>query len=79
MLSEILFYLFALSILTAGIYAIEAITSFVVRLFKKKNDKTLNRYSEDEIRIAQYLEQKEELDKRYYIFRQMMHDVARKK
>ena len=79
MLSDILFYLFALSILTAGIYAIEAITSFVVRLFKNKNDKTLNWYSEDEIRIAQYLEQKEELDKRYYIFRQMMHDVTRKK
>ncbi|EOH93695.1 hypothetical protein [Enterococcus pallens] len=57
---------------------------FKYRVLKKKETKTQNiqrrqpQYTDDEIRTAQYLEQKAELDKRYYVFRQLMHHHATK-
>lgn len=46
---------------------------------KHKDSKPIeSQYTDDEIRMAQYLEAKARSDTRYQVFRQMMHDTARK-
>lgn len=53
------------------------------RVFRKKESKNQYvarrqpQYTEAEIRTAQYLEQKAELDKRYYAVRQMLHQASK--
>lgn len=46
---------------------------------KHKDSKPIeSQYTDDEIRIARYFEAKARSDARYQVFRQMMHDTARK-
>ncbi|EOL43629.1 hypothetical protein [Enterococcus caccae] len=76
-MSDILFFLCAIGIF----YVVLEIIGFVwnkVASPRKENKPVESQYTDDEIRMAQYLEAKARSDTRYQVFRQMMHDTARK-
>lgn len=83
-MTNILSFIAMTAILALMTILVQGLVNFVVEtLFKKKETPTQNverrqpQYTEDEIRTAQYLEQKAELDKRYYVFRQLMHHATK--
>lgn len=83
-MSNILSFIAMTAILALILILVQGLVNFVVdTFFKKKDTKTQNaarrqpQCTEDEIRTAQYLEQKAELDKRYYVFRQLMHHATK--
>lgn len=83
-MTNILSFIAMTAILALILVLVQGLVNFVVdTLFKKKETPAQNvqrrqpQYTEDEIRTAQYLEQKAELDKRYYVFRQLMHHATK--
>lgn len=82
MFQDILFFVVALAIFGLILMALEGLVNFFVnQIFKKKPTNEARprqpQYTEEEIKMAQYLEQKTQSDQRYYAFRQMMHEAAR--
>lgn len=82
MFQDILFFLVTLIIFGLVSMVLEVLVNFFInKVFKKKTTNETRpsqpQYTEEEIKMAQYLEQKAQLDQRYYAFRQMMHEAAR--
>lgn len=83
-MSNILSLIAMTAVLALMTILVQGLVNFVVDTFFKKKETKPHyetprqpQYTDDEIRTAQYLEQKAELDKRYYVFRQLMHHVSK--